>query len=109
MEKLRIERVSQLEPVLELNISSKEIISVYNPNGEKPYSANYLVSPNKELVKFLQLLIGAKGYHVSVNGKEILQISSIGYVFDITTSDEKDRVVIVMSKRLSLSYVAKSI
>lgn len=109
MEKVRIDRVSQLEPVIELNISAREVISVYNPNGEKSFSSNYLESSNKELINFLQLLLNAKGFPVSVN-REVngFQINPcLGYVFNIVATDEKDRVAIVLSKNLGVSYAAR--
>lgn len=109
MEKVRIDRVSQLEPVIELNISIREVISVYNPNGEKSFSSNYLESSNKELINFLQLLLNAKGFPVSVN-REVngFQINPcLGYVFNIVATDVKDRVAIVLSKNLGVSYAAR--
>ena len=109
MEKVRIDRVSQLEPVIELNISAREVISVYNSNGEKSFSSNYLESSNKELINFLHLLLNAKGFPVSVNiGVNGFQINPcLGYVFNIVATDEKDRVAIVLSKNLGVSYAAR--
>jgi hypothetical protein len=109
MEKVRIDRVSQLEPVIELNISAREVISVYNPNREKAFSSNYLESSNKELINFLHLLLNAKGFPVSVNrGVNGFQINPcLGYVFNKVATDEKDRVAIVLSKNLGVSYAAR--
>jgi hypothetical protein len=105
MEKIRIERVHQLEPVLELNLPAQEVISVYNPNREKSFSANYLESGSKELIDFLQNLINGKGFPVSVNrGISGLQITPpIGYAFDISTR-EKDRIIIILSKCTGIFY-----
>ena len=109
MEKIRIERVSQYEPVLELNIPVKEIISVHNSNGEMSFGSNYLVSTNKELVSFLQLLLNAKGFSAFINrGDYGFQINAPkGYVFSTAITDEKDRIAIVLSKNLGVSYAIK--
>lgn len=109
MEKIRIERVSQYEPVLELNISARELISVCNPNGEKPFSSNCLESSNKELVSFLQLLLNAKGFSAFINrGDYGFQINAPkGYVFSTAITDEEDRIAIVLSKNLGVSYAIK--
>lgn len=103
MEKIRIERVSQYEPVLELNIPIKEIIFVHNSNGE------YLLSTNKELVSFLQLLLNAKGFSAFINrGDYGFRINApTGYVFSTAITGEEDRIAIVLSKNLGVSYAIK--
>lgn len=103
MEKIRIERVSQYEPVLELNIPVKEIIFVHNSNGE------YLLSTNEELVSFLQLLLNAKGFSAFINrGDYGFRINAPkGYVFSTAITGEEDRIAIVLSKNLGVSYAAR--
>jgi hypothetical protein len=53
--------------------------------------------------------LNAKGFPVSVNiGVNGFQINPcLGYVFNIVATDEKDRVAIVLSKNLGVSYAAR--